>query len=217
MVLSHTRTSARPFASHDTIVFITGGRSRGPKSPLPGSRGASKTEREARTYDEATLLVPTRCGRLGGDLVGRRGDPMGVLRRRKDERDLLPTDRELPRMRQGFRTQGHAVPVCPGGLAPGDPIRRGRPATGRSTFAGVPSFPCVRPAAKPLSVHSVTSRPGWPSSSRIFSVRDRYRREMEWSANFVAEATSSSRSPVRKPAALRASFALTGTMDETLG
>src|SRR4028118_1492731 len=118
------------------MVSIAGWRLTGPKPPLPGSRGVPKTEEETRTYGEATLLVPTRRGRLGGGLVGRRGAPMGVLRRREDERDLFPTYRELPRMRQGVRPQGHAFLVCPGGLVPGDPSRRARPARGRNTFAG---------------------------------------------------------------------------------
>src|SRR4028118_983400 len=101
------------------MVSIAGWRLTGPKPPLPGSRGVPKTDEEARTHGEAALLVPTRRGCLGGGLVGRRGASMGVLRRREDERDLFPKDRELPRMRQGVRAQGHAVPACPGGLAPG--------------------------------------------------------------------------------------------------
>ena len=70
----------------------------------------------------------------GGGLVGRRGASMGVLRRREDERDLFSTDREMPLVRQDVRTQGHDFPACPETLAPGDPIRRGRPARGRDAF-----------------------------------------------------------------------------------
>src|SRR4028119_915416 len=119
------------------MVSITGGRLMGPKPPLPGSRGVPKTEEETRTYGEAALLVRTRRGRLGGGLVGRRGAPMGVLRRREDERDLFPKDRELPRMRQGVRAQGHAVPACPGGLAPGA-RRPGASARGHAYFGEHP-------------------------------------------------------------------------------
>src|SRR4028118_1179365 len=101
------------------MVAIAGGCLTGPKPPLPGSRGVPKTEEETRTYGEATLLVPTRRGRLGGGLVGRRGAPMGVLRRREDERDLFPTYRKLPRMRQGVRPRAHAFAASHAAVARG--------------------------------------------------------------------------------------------------